>query len=182
MYISTHGWSNEKIETQFARDGGIATVDVLLNTGVVIRWWHANRKWLLCDVCDKSCSNTRHATILTFNHMLHCHVRRKYAVVVKLALVFSSSVVLVISSSSDTVGRVCLHLTTVCKEWYQAFIWVLIDLIIGFLGLIIKAFDNQTEIWGWLSSPLIIKRFEILDDNHDYFVYKTFTHKSNKPD
>jgi hypothetical protein len=31
---------------------------------------------------------------------------------------------------------------------YQAFFWVLIDLIIGFLGLIIKAFDNQTEIWA----------------------------------
>jgi hypothetical protein len=26
--------------------------------------------------------------------------------------------------------------------------WVLIDLIIGFLVLIIKAFDNQTEIWS----------------------------------
>ena len=54
--------------------------------------------------------------------------------------------------------------------------------IIGFLDLIIKAFDNQTEIWSWLSRPLIIKLFEMLDDNHDYFVYKTFTHKSNKPD
>ncbi len=59
MYISTHRWSNEKIETQFARDGGIAPVDVFLNTETVIRRWHANRKWLLCDVCDKSCSNTR---------------------------------------------------------------------------------------------------------------------------
>jgi hypothetical protein len=28
------------------------------------------------------------------------------------------------------------------------FFGVLIDLIIGFLGLIIKAFDNQTEIWA----------------------------------
>jgi hypothetical protein len=28
----------------------------------------------------------------------------------------------------------------------SSFFWVLIDLIIGFLGLIIKAFDNQTEI------------------------------------
>ncbi len=54
--------------------------------------------------------------------------------------------------------------------------------IIGFLGLLIKAFDNQTESWAWLSSPLIIKLFEILDDNHDFFVYKTFTHKSNKAD
>ncbi len=68
------------------------------------------------------------------------------------------------------------------KEWYQAFFWVLIDLIIGFLGLIIKAFDNQTEIWAWLSNPLIIKLFEMLDDYHDYFVYKTFTHKSNNTD
>jgi hypothetical protein len=49
--------------------------------------------------------------------------------------------------------------------------------IIGFLGLIIKTFDNQTESWAWLSSPLIIKLFEMLDDNHDYFVYKTFTYK-----
>jgi hypothetical protein len=68
------------------------------------------------------------------------------------------------------------------KEWYQAFWGVLIDLIIGFLGLIINAFDNQTKSWAWLSSPLIIKLFVILDDNHDYFVYKTFTHTSNKPD
>jgi hypothetical protein len=30
----------------------------------------------------------------------------------------------------------------------SSFFWVLIDLIIGFLGLIIKAFDNQTEIWA----------------------------------
>jgi hypothetical protein len=51
--------------------------------------------------------------------------------------------------------------------------------IIGFLVLII---DNQTESWSWLSSPLIINLFEMLDDNHDYFVYKTFPHKSNKPD
>jgi hypothetical protein len=28
----------------------------------------------------------------------------------------------------------------------SSFFWVTIDLIIGFLGLIIKAFDNQTEI------------------------------------
>jgi hypothetical protein len=34
------------------------------------------------------------------------------------------------------------------KAAYQAFLGVLIDLIIGFLGLIIKAFDNQTEIWA----------------------------------
>ncbi len=40
------------------------------------------------------------------------------------------------------------------QEWTPArhdikfFYWVLIDLIIGFLGLIIKAFDNQTEIWS----------------------------------
>jgi hypothetical protein len=30
----------------------------------------------------------------------------------------------------------------------SSFFGVLIDLIIGFLGLIIKAFDNQTEIWA----------------------------------
>ncbi len=89
---STHRWSNEEIETHFARDGGIAPVDVLFNTGDVIRRWHANRKWLLCDVCDKSCSNTRYATILPF---------------------FSSPPVLAFSSSSDTVGALWLHLTVV---------------------------------------------------------------------
>jgi hypothetical protein len=64
------------------------------------------------------------------------------------------------------------------KAWYQGFFGVLIYLIIVFLGLIIKAFDNQTEIWAWLSSPLIIKLFETLDDKHVYVVYKTFTHKA----
>jgi hypothetical protein len=36
-----------------------------------------------------------------------------------------------------------LHLST--KDYYQAFFWVLIDLIVELLGLIIKPFDNQTE-------------------------------------
>jgi hypothetical protein len=31
------------------------------------------------------------------------------------------------------------------KPYYQAFFWVLIDLIVELLGLIIKPFDNQTE-------------------------------------
>ncbi len=31
------------------------------------------------------------------------------------------------------------------KDHYQAFFWVLIDLIVELLGLIIKPFDNQTE-------------------------------------
>ncbi len=31
------------------------------------------------------------------------------------------------------------------KIYYQAFFWVLIDLIVELLGLIIKPFDNQTE-------------------------------------
>jgi hypothetical protein len=31
------------------------------------------------------------------------------------------------------------------KAHYQAFFWVLIDLIVELLGLIIKPFDNQTE-------------------------------------
>jgi hypothetical protein len=34
------------------------------------------------------------------------------------------------------------------KDTYQDFFWVLIDLIIGFLGLIINPFDNQTERWA----------------------------------
>jgi hypothetical protein len=33
----------------------------------------------------------------------------------------------------------------VIKAYYQAFFWVLIDLIVELLGLIIKSFDNQTE-------------------------------------
>ena len=32
-----------------------------------------------------------------------------------------------------------------CKDYYQAFFWVLIDLIVELLGLIIKPFDNQAE-------------------------------------
>jgi hypothetical protein len=31
------------------------------------------------------------------------------------------------------------------KAYYQAFFWVLIDLIVELLGLIIKPFDNQIE-------------------------------------
>ena len=31
------------------------------------------------------------------------------------------------------------------KDYYQAFFWVLIDLIVELLGLIIKPFDNQAE-------------------------------------
>jgi hypothetical protein len=31
------------------------------------------------------------------------------------------------------------------KDYYQAFFWALIDLIVELLGLIIKPFDNQTE-------------------------------------
>jgi hypothetical protein len=31
------------------------------------------------------------------------------------------------------------------KAHYQAFFWVLIDLIVDLLGLIIKPFDNQTQ-------------------------------------
>jgi hypothetical protein len=33
----------------------------------------------------------------------------------------------------------------VSNAYYQAFFWVLIDLIVELLGLIIKPFDNQTE-------------------------------------
>ncbi len=53
---------------------------------------------------------------------MHYHVRREYSVVVKPALVFSSSVVLVFSSSSDTVGTVCLDLTVtdmLFGSWYR---------------------------------------------------------------
>ncbi len=62
-------------------------------------------------------------------------------------------------------------LSVLFKSTYQAFLGVLIDLIIGFLGLIMKSFDNQTKMWVWLSSPLIIviKILEMFDDNHWLF-------------
>jgi hypothetical protein len=41
------------------------------------------------------------------------------------------------------------------KAYYQAFFWVLIDLIVELLGLIIKSFDNQTESWNPVSNDLI---------------------------
>ncbi len=51
------------------------------------------------------------------------------------------------------------------KDHYQAFFWVLIDLIVELLGLIIKPFDNQTETWNPVSNDLIIKSFDISFDN-----------------
>ena len=39
------------------------------------------------------------------------------------------------------------------KAYYQAFFWVLIDLIVELLGLIIKTFDNQTER-KWKNVPI----------------------------
>jgi hypothetical protein len=38
-----------------------------------------------------------------------------------------------------------LRVSKASKAYYQAFFWVLIDLIVELLGLIIKPFDNQTE-------------------------------------
>jgi hypothetical protein len=37
------------------------------------------------------------------------------------------------------------NVRNVAKDYYQAFFWVLIDLIVELLSLIIKPFDNQTE-------------------------------------
>ena len=51
------------------------------------------------------------------------------------------------------------------KVYYQVFFWVLIDLIVVFLGLIIKSFDNQTESRNPVSNDLIIKSFDISFDN-----------------
>ena len=48
------------------------------------------------------------------------------------------------------------------KAYYQAFFWVLIDLIVELLGLIIKPFDNQTESWNPVSNDLIIKSFDTI--------------------
>jgi hypothetical protein len=41
----------------------------------------------------------------------------------------------------------------------------LIDLIVKFLGLIIKSFYNPTERWNPVSNDLIIKSFDISFDN-----------------
>ena len=61
----------------------------------------------------------------------------------------------VIESNRDTLRSV----TSVSfKAYYHAFFWVLIDLIIGFLDLIINPFDNQTEIFREIR--LIIKPFD----------------------
>ena len=51
---------------------------------------------------------------------------------------------------------------TLSKDHYQAFFWVLIDLIVELLGLIIKPFDNQTESWNPVSNDLIIKSFDTI--------------------
>ncbi len=48
------------------------------------------------------------------------------------------------------------------KAHYQAFFWVLIDLIVDLLGLIIKPFDNQTQSWNPVSNDLIIKSFDTI--------------------
>ena len=71
-------------------------------------------------------------------------------------------------------GRWTIHQISVCqwiKGHYQVFFWVLIDLIIDFLVLIIKTFDNQTGVWNpvsmiWLSSHLTLSF-----DNQWYFWY-----------
>ncbi len=69
----------------------------------------------------------------------------------------------------------CTNMTeTRSKDTYQTFLWVLIDLIIGFLGLILKSFGNQTESWSWLWSPLIIRLFEILDWKSSHLIQGTF--------
>ena len=39
----------------------------------------------------------------------------------------------------------CEHAVGYIKAYYQAFFWVLIDLIVELLGLITKPCDNQTE-------------------------------------
>jgi hypothetical protein len=49
------------------------------------------------------------------------------------------------ANSSCSAVSVILAFLTGAKAYYQAFFWVLIDLIVELLGLIIKPFDNQTE-------------------------------------
>jgi hypothetical protein len=56
------------------------------------------------------------------------------------------SSVLVFSLSSHRYSYISLLFNSrFNKAYYQAFFWVLIDLIVELLGLIIKPFDNQTE-------------------------------------
>jgi hypothetical protein len=47
----------------------------------------------------------------------------------------------------------------VVKVHYQGFFWVLIDLIVELMGLIIKPFDNQTELKSSIND-LNIKSFK----------------------
>jgi hypothetical protein len=50
------------------------------------------------------------------------------------------------TSDDDPSVIFCTTLTlSPTKVYYQASFWVLIDLIVEFLSLIIKPFDNQTE-------------------------------------
>ena len=56
-------------------------------------------------------------------------------------------------------GRECARLGSATRKvTYQAFFWVLIDLIIELLDLIIKGLDNQTDIF--IDLCLIIKPFD----------------------
>ena len=51
--------------------------------------------------------------------------------------------------------------TTKTKPSYQAFLWVLIDLIMELLDLIINPFDKQTEIhWDWLPKTFDTRSFD----------------------
>jgi hypothetical protein len=45
----------------------------------------------------------------------------------------------------DFFGHVDIPFPRSTKAYYQAFFWVLIDLIVELLVLIIKPFDSQTE-------------------------------------
>ena len=51
-----------------------------------------------------------------------------------------------------------VYVFTFCQGNISSFFWVLIDLIIELLDLIIKGFDNQTDIF--IDLRLIIKPFD----------------------
>jgi hypothetical protein len=49
------------------------------------------------------------------------------------------------SRECDFIVTIMVKQALLPKAYYQAFFWVLVDLIVELLVLIIKTFDNQTE-------------------------------------
>ncbi len=144
--------------------------------------WHIKATWSRNDCIESSIylSDASLETISNVNsvivsrlfglhdHLKNCEVWRSYL-------------------HSIFVSRVCVDF----KGTHQVCFKVSIDFSTGFLDLIIKPFDHQTDIFRELC--LIIKPFDnqafweiwliiLIIKLFDYFVYKPFPHKPNKPD